>query len=97
MTEARCKRTAIVTGSGKKAAQTPAFKWVDASFGDIKAAPLATFRATRKKHVPRYLAEFEYRCNRRYDLGELIPRLARIAVATAPTPYRMMKLADPQA
>ena len=46
------------------------------------------------KHVPRYLAEFEYQFNRRYDLGTMIPRLAFVALRTAPMPYRLLKLAD---
>ena len=43
--------------------------------------------------MPRYLAEFEYRFNRRYDLGAIIPRLAFVALRTAPMPYRFPKLA----
>ena len=43
---------------------------------------------------PRYLAEFEYRFNRRYDLSAIIPRLAFVALRTAPMPYRLLKLAD---
>ena len=31
------------------------------------------------EHVPRYLAEFEYRFNRRYRLETMIPRLAYVA------------------
>ena len=94
VTEAGCKHTAIVTGSGAKAAKTRAFKWVNTALGNIKAAILGTYRAVRQKHVPRYLAEFEYRFNRRYDLREMIPRLAVIASRTAPMPYRLLKLAD---
>ncbi len=44
--------------------------------------------------VPRYLAEFEYRFNRRYDLAAMIPRLAWAAVQTTPMPYRLLKLAE---
>jgi ISXO2-like transposase domain len=65
--------TAIVTGSGRKAAKTPAFKWVNTALGNIKAAIVGTYRAVDEKHVPRYLAEFEYRFNRRYDLAKMIP------------------------
>jgi len=97
VTEAGCKHTAIVTGSGPQAAKTPAFKWVNTALGNIKAALVATYRAVREKHAPRYLAEFEYRFNRRYDLGEMIPRLAFVAIRTLPMPYRLLKLADFQA
>jgi hypothetical protein len=35
----------------------------------------------RKKHVARYLAEFEWRFNHRFDLAAMIPALGRAAVA----------------
>jgi transposase-like protein len=95
--EAGCAHTAIVTGSGSKAAKTPTFKWVNTALGNIKAALVGTYRAVREKHAPRYLAEFEYRFNRRYDLGQMIPRLGCVALRTAPMPYRLLKLADFQA
>ncbi|CAN2536049.1 IS1595+family+transposase+ISMetp1 [Methylocapsa aurea] len=97
VTDAGCTRTAIVTGSGKKAVKTPAFKWVNTALGNIKAAIVGTYRAVDEKHVPRYFAEFEYRFNRRYDLVNMIPRLAVIATTTTPMPYRLLKLADFQA
>ncbi len=59
-----------------------------------QAALVGTYRAVREKHVPRYLAEFEYQFNRRYDLETMIPRLAFVALRTAPMPYRLLKLAD---
>ena len=95
--EAGCMHKVILTGSGPKAAKTPAFKWVNTALGNIKAALVGTYRAVREKHVARYLAEFEYRFNRRYNLGEIIPRLASVALATAPMPYALLKLADVQA
>jgi len=94
VTKAGCTHKAIVTGSGPKAAKTPTFKWVNTALGNVKAALVATYRAVREQHAARYLAEFEYRFNRRYDLGEMIPRLASVALATAPMPYSMLKLAD---
>jgi transposase-like protein len=94
VTQAGCRHTAIKTGSGRRAAQTPAFKWVNTALGNIKAALVGTYRAGRAKHVPRYLAEFEYRFNRRYKLEEMIPRLAFVALRTPPVPYRLLKLAD---
>ena len=97
VTEAGCRHIAMVTGSGPQAAKAPAFKWVNTALGNIKAALLGTYRALRDKHAPRYLAEFEYRFNRRYDLGEMIPRLAFVAIRTLPMPYRLLKLADFQA
>jgi ISXO2-like transposase domain len=88
VTEAGCTHTQIKTGSGAKAAKTPQFKWVNTVLGNIKAAMVATYRAVRAKHVPRYLAKFEYR------LETMIDRLAYVSLRTAPMPYRLLKLAD---
>ncbi len=61
--DAGCAHQVVKTGSGPKAARTPAFKWVNTALGNIKAAIKGTYRAISSKHVPRYLAEFEYRFN----------------------------------
>ena len=94
VTEAGCTHTQIKTGSGAKAAKNPQFKWVNTVLGNIKAAMVGTYRAVRAKHVPRYLAEFEYRFNRRYRLETMIARLAYVSLRTAPMPYGLLKLAD---
>jgi ribosomal protein L37AE/L43A len=94
VTDAGCAHQAIKTGSGPAAARTPAFKWVNTALGNIKAAITGTYRAINSKHVPRYLAEFEYRFNRRYDLAAMIPRLCWAGVRTAPMPYQLLKLAE---
>ena len=94
VTEIGCTHTPIPTGSGPQAARKPAFKWVNTILGNIKSAMVGTYRAVRAKHVPRYLAEFEYRFNRRYQLETMIPRLAFVALTTQPMPYRLLKLAD---
>jgi ribosomal protein L37AE/L43A len=94
VTEAGCRHEVIKTGSGAAAARTPAFKWVNTALGNIKAAITGTYRSISRKHVPRYLAEFEYRFNRRCDLAAMLPRLTWAAVRTPPMPYRMLKLAE---
>jgi transposase-like protein len=94
LTSAGCAHQVVKTGSGPKAARTPAFKWVNTALGNIKAAITGTYRSIRAKHVPRYLAEFEYRFNRRYDLPAMIPRLTWASVRTPPMPYRLLKMAE---
>ena len=84
----------LITGSCRQAAQHPAFKWVNTLLGNIKNALLGTFHAIRGKHVPRYLAEFEYRFNRRFDLPAMIERLTFVALRTPPMPYRLLKMAE---
>ena len=97
VTDAGCTHQPIRTGSGRTTVRTPAFKWVNTALGNIKTAITATYRAIRQKHIPRYLAEFAYRFNRRYDLAAMMPRLGWAAVRTPPMPYRLLKLAEAHA
>jgi hypothetical protein len=46
--------------------------------GNVKNSLLGRFHAIRKKHVPRNLAEFEYRFNRRFDFPAMIERLVYV-------------------
>ena len=97
VTKAGCTHQPIITGSGRASARHPAFKWVNTVLGNIQAALTGTYRAIRDKHVPRYLAEYTYRFNRRYDLASMIERLAWVGLRTPPMPYRLLKLAEPHA
>ena len=94
VTDAGCSHQVVKTGSGPAAARTSTFRWVNTALGNIKAAIVGTYRAIEQKHVPRYLAEFEYRFNRRYDLAAMMPRLAWSSVRTPPMPYRLLKQAE---
>jgi ISXO2-like transposase domain len=49
--DAGCAHQVIKTGSGAAAARTPAFKWVNTTLGNIKAAISGTYRAIHEKHV----------------------------------------------
>src|SRR5712672_2498567 len=95
--KAGCVHQPIITGSGRQAALTPALNWVSTTLGNIKSAITGTYRAIRDKHVPCYLAEFEYRFTRRYDLAAMMPQLGYVAVRTPPMPYRLLKLAEDHA
>ncbi|PUB79944.1 MAG: IS1595 family transposase, partial [gamma proteobacterium symbiont of Ctena orbiculata] len=70
------------------------FKWVNTMLGNVKNSLLGTFHAIREKHVPRYLAEFEYRFNRRFNLPSMIERLLFVALRTPPMPYRLLRMAE---
>src|SRR3954464_11942740 len=94
VTKAGCRHTVIKTGSGARAVRTPASRWVNTVLGNMKPAITGTYRSIAPKHVPRYLAECEYRFNRRYDLAAMLPRLAKAALQAPPMPYRLLKLAE---
>jgi hypothetical protein len=64
--------------------------------GNVKSALHGT-APTHKlstQHLPRYLADFCYRFNRRFDLAAMLPRLGYAAAHTPPMPYRLLKLAE---
>lgn len=91
---AGCSHQTIITGGGPDSVNIPEFKWVNTMIGNVKNSIRGTYHAVSKKHVPRYLAEFCYRFNRRFQLDQMIERLAYVAVRTAPMPQRLLKLAE---
>ena len=76
--------TAIKRGRASRRSVDPRFKWVNTCLADIKGAITGTCRAIRRRHAGRYLAAYEYRFNRRFDLPDMVPALAKPAAATAP-------------
>ena len=94
VTKACCTHHPVVTGGGRQSAQLSTFKWVNTMLGNVKNSLLGTFHAIREKHVPRYLAEFEYRFNRRVNLPIMIERLVYVALRTPPMPYRFLRMAE---
>lgn len=93
VSEAECDHEAIAT-SGAKYDEHKVFTWLNTMIGNVKNAIHGTYHAVSKKHLPRYLAEFCYRFNRRYQLGTMIESLAYIAMRTPPMPHRLLKLAE---
>jgi hypothetical protein len=84
----------IVVEDKRQAAKEPAFKWVNTVLGNLKGILHGTYHAIRRQHVARYLAEFQYRFNRRFDLRSLVGRLVNAGARTAPMPYRLLVLAE---
>ncbi len=94
VTTADCHHNPMVAGGGRQSVQYSCFKWVNTMLGNVKNSLLGTFHAIRDKHVSRYLAEFEYRFNRRFDLPAMIERLLFAALRTPPMPYRLLRMAE---
>jgi transposase-like protein len=92
--EAGCHHISIVTGGGPHSVTKEEFTWINTLIGNVKNAITGTYHAINPKHLPRYLAEFCYRHNRRFQLAELLPRFAYMAVRTPPMPSRLLKLAE---
>jgi hypothetical protein len=92
VTDADCTHTAISTGGGVPDRGPPIFTWVNTLLGNVKNALHGTYHALRPKYLQRYLSEFCYRFNRRFDLAALVPRLIVAAARTPPLSYRLATL-----
>ena len=75
VTAADCTHVPLVTGGGLPSEGHPIFWWVNMMLGNVKNAMHGTYHALRPKYLQRYLSEFCYRFNRRFDLAALVPRL----------------------
>ena len=91
---AGCLHQPFVTRSGPSSPKHPALTWVNTILGNVKRSLHGTYNYLSSKHLPRYLAEFSYRFNRRFSLPQMFPRVAFVAMRTAPMPYRVLKLAE---
>ena len=89
-----CFHQPIVTGGGPASAQHSALSWVNTILGNIKRSLHGSYHHVSTNNLPRYLAEFSYRFNRRFSLREMLPRLAYVALRTPPMPNRVLKLAE---
>ena len=90
LADAGLRHTPIVTGGGRPT--NPLFKWVNTMLGNIKSAITGTCRSVDIQHAERYLAAYEWRFNRRFDLAANVGRLLGAALHTAPAPYRSIAL-----
>ena len=88
------EHTVIITGGGPDSVKIPEFKWVNTIIGNVKSALHGTFHAISPKHFHRYLAEFCYRFNRRFDLRQMISRFGYVAVRTLPITQQLLKSAE---
>jgi len=91
---AGCKHIRYVTGGGPKSVDKVEFIWVNTMIGNIKNAMRGSYHSINSRHLPRYLAEFCYRFNRRFDLRQMMPRFMYIAVRTPPMTGKLLKMAE---
>lgn len=93
VTDAGCIHDRIVCGGGRASVEESEFYWVNTVLGNLKSALRSTYHSIKPKHAQRYLSEFQYRFNRRYDLTTIITRLAYVSLRTPPMPERLLRLA----
>lgn len=89
-----CRHDAKAVGSGPPSPGDKRMNWVNTALGNVKNALHGTYHAMKPKHLPRYLAEYCYRFNRRFHLGLMIDDLAKAALHTPPLPNRLASMAE---
>lgn len=84
-----------VLGSGIAAVTHPQFRAVNTILGNLKTAISGTYHAFDfAKYSDRYLAELQYRFNRRFDLKAILPRLIHASAATSAWPLWRLRVAE---
>ena len=89
------RHKSIVTGGGKQSCEIPELQAINIVLGNLKTAITGTYHAFKfAKYAYRYLAEYQYRFNRRFDLSVLMQSLIRAAVNANPAPIRSLRMAE---
>jgi hypothetical protein len=74
--ESGCSHSPVVVGKDQKSSDMGCFYWVNTMLSNVKTAIEGTYHSFDfAKYIKRYLAEIQYRFNRRFDLRSMFPRL----------------------
>ena len=84
----------VVTGGGAASMDLEDFRWLNTVLGNVKNALHGTYHKVSPQHLPRYLAAFCYRFNRRFDLSAMLHRRGYAAAHAPPMPDRLLRLAE---
>lgn len=93
--EAGHAHTVLETGGGRAATEAAGARWVNVLLGNLKRAISGRYHAIRQaKYARRYLAEAAYRFNRRFQLADLLPRLAAAMMGCRPCAEPQLRMAS---
>lgn len=85
----------IVTGSGRQACEIPKLKAINTVLSNLKTAISGTYHAFKFwKYGDRYLAEFQFRFNRRFDMSAMLGSIVRAAACCRPCPEPVLRMAE---
>ena len=80
--------------SPRKSSDLEPFRWVNTFISNLKTAISGTYHHVNfAKYRHRYLAEAQYRVNRRFDLPSLVGRLVHACARTQPCPEKRLRQA----
>lgn len=79
----------MMVPKGKAGTEIEPYRWLNVLLGNLKTALRGTHHAFKfAKYAPRYLADAQYRFNRRFDLAAMVPRLGLAVMRATPCPRR---------
>lgn len=79
--------TVLMTEGGRAACEARGAHWVNIVLANVKRAMSGRYHAFKHgKYARRYLAEAQYRFNRRFRLADMLPRLMRAMMLCNPWP-----------
>ena len=80
---------------GSVQAETAKFRWVNTLIGNVKTALTGTYHAIEfAKYGYRYLAEVQFRFNRRFDLRAILTNLVGALIQGPTRPERLIRVAE---
>ena len=83
--------TVLVTSKAKKEEVESTFKWVNTILSNVKTSISGTFHSLKfKKYGFRYLADLQFRLNRRFDLRKMFFGLISKAMASEQKPIQYL-------
>lgn len=95
VTTTGCIQQREVVGRNRKSTDMDCFTWVNTILGNLKTAISGTYHSFDfKKYAHRYLGEYQYRFNRRFNLTTILPRLIFAAANTGKRPEHWLRLAE---
>lgn len=93
--DAGCVHQREVVGKDRKSTSMKCFSWINTVLGNLKNSITGTYHAFDfEKYAYRYLGEFQYRFNRRFDLAGMLKRLVVAAVKTNRLPEVKLRQAE---
>lgn len=82
----------VIEGSGRSRCEEDNARWVNVVLSNLKRSLDGTYHAFKfAKYAHRYLAETQWRFNRRFDLAALVPRLLGAAAKLKPWPENKLR------
>lgn len=87
--------TTLDTGGGRAAIEVQVARWLKVVLANVKRAFRCTYHALgQAKYATRYLAEAVCRFNRRFDLAQMLRRLATALMHCKPCPESALRMAS---